>query len=472
MKYIVGFIAWASLLLGDTGCRKFVQAPLPTTELVGASVYNTNQTAASAVSGILSTMENNCIGGGANGISALVGLSADDFALYPGANSLLQEMYVNAQLSSNPSTIWSNLYNVIYQANSAILGITSSTGVTSSMKLQLVGEAECIRAFCYFYLVNLYGDVPLVLTTNYRESEGMGRTATVEVYGQIKADLIAAEGALSQNYLTPAGATTSERVRPNAGAAAALLARVYLYNGKYDSAEMEATNVINNSNYSLVMDLDSAFLVSNTEAIWQLEAPNGGFDAPDGGAFLLSAFGGPSAFFPYILSDSLEYHFEPGDLRQVHWTDSIVVNGTVYYYPFKYKYYYTGNPPAEYSTLIRLAEVYLIRAEARTQQGNLTGPIGALADLNTVRWRAGLGGSTAISQADMLSAIMRERRFELFTEYGHRWMDLKRTATVDAVMQTATSLKGGTWAPTDSLYPIPLDDISGDTKMTQNPGYN
>jgi hypothetical protein len=311
-----------------------------------------------------------------------------------------------------------------------------------------------------------------VLTPNYQESEGLGRAPAAEVYSQIKADLMAAEAALSQNYLAPDGSTTSERVRPNAGVAAALLARVYLYSGNYDSAEVEANNVINNSNYSLVMDLDSAFMVSNTEAIWQLEAPDNNFDAPDGGVFLLSAFGGPSSNFPYILSDSLEYHFEPGDLRKQHWTDSIAVNGDIYYYPFKYKYYYTGNAPVEYPTLIRLAEMYLVRAEARAQQGRLTGPTGALADLNAIRTRAGLGPSTAISQADVLAAIMRERRFEFFTEYGHRWMDLKRTVTLDGVMQTATFLKGGTWTSTDSLYPIPLKDISSDTKLMQNPGYN
>ncbi len=472
MKYLIRLLVFAAVLFGAPSCKKFVQAPLPSTELVGAAVYGSDQTAASAVSGILSTMEGNSIGGGAWGISALGGLSADEFELYPGASSVLQQVYLNAQLSSNPPTIWSDLYNVIYQANSAIAGISASTGVSASMKQQLVGEAEVIRAFCYFYLVNLYGDVPLVLTPNYTENEGMARTPAEQVYGQIKMDLIAAKSALSSNYLSPSGTASMERVRPNAGAAAALLSRVYLFTGVYDSAELEATAVINNSNYALVSDLDSAFLASNKEAIWQLEAPDNGFNTQDGGTFVLSFFGGASPIFPFILSDSLEYHFEPGDLRQSHWTDSISQNGSVYYYPFKYKLYFTGSAPTEYPTLLRLAEMYLVRAEARAQQNELIGANGALADLNTIRRRAGLGPSSAVSQADIETAILRERRFELFTEYGHRWLDLKRTGNLDAVMSMVTPLKGGAWVPTDSLYPIPFNDIKADLELTQNPGYN
>ncbi len=472
MKYIIKFGTLPLLLLIMTGCRKFVQAPLPITELVGSNVFSSNSTATAAVTGIMTTMTENSVGGGPTGISALGGLSADEFILYPGATSLQQQVYINEQLSSNPPTIWSDLYNIIYQANAAINGIAGSPGVDSAMRLQLIGESEFLRAFAYFYLVNLYGDCPLVLTGNYQVTRTMGRTPAMDVYAQIAADLSGAQKMLGTNYLTPNGSVTPERVRPNAGAAAALLARVYLYEGKYDSAELEATAVINNSGYQLVQDLDSAFLASNSEAIWQLEIPDGGFNTPDAGAFLLSYFGGPSAYVPFILSDSLEYAFEPGDLRAVHWTDSITVGTTVYYFPFKYKLYYTGEPPTEYPTILRLAEQFLIRAEARAQQGNLVGTNSALSDVNVIRSRAGLAGSPAQTLPDMMSAIMKERRMELFTEYGHRWLDLKRTGTVNAVMTTVTPQKGGVWQASDSLWAIPLTDILSDANLIQNPGYN
>ena len=210
MKYRIKFGILPLLLLIIAGCRKFVQAPLPTTELIGANVYSSNSTAAAAVTGILTTMTNNSVGGGPTGISALCGLSADDFFLYPGATPLTQQVFINAQLSTNPPTIWSDLYNIIYQANAAVSGISGSTGVDSAMRQQLTGEAEFLRAFADFYLVNLYGDCPLVLTANYQQSETMGRTPASQVYDQIVADLSGAQKMLGENYLTPDGGITLE----------------------------------------------------------------------------------------------------------------------------------------------------------------------------------------------------------------------------------------------------------------------
>lgn len=461
-----------------SNCKKFVQAPLPTTQLVGGTVYNSNATAAAAVTGIYQTMVNNSIGGGANGISALAGLSADDFTLYPGASALQQQVYLNAQLSTNPLPLWSNLYNAIYQANSAISGISTSSSVTAAMKQQLIGEATFVRAFCYFYLVNLYGDVPLALTPDYQQNSILPRSPQVNVYQQIISDLLTAQGMLTDNYLDPNGNSTTERARPNRGAATALLARAYLYYanltgdaGNYAKAEAQATVVISSANYVLVTDLNSVFLSGSKEAIWQLESPNNGLNTQDGAAFILSANGGPSAFSPYTLNRDLLSAFETGDLRQSKWVSSVSKNQVVYYFPFKYKLYYTGSAPAEYPILLRLSEQYLIRAEARAQQGKLLGANSAQSDLNTIRSRAGLSPTTALTLSDFMTAIQQERRVELFTEYGHRWMDLKRWHKVDAVMSVATAQKGGGWASTASLYPIPQTDILTDSKLVQNTGY-
>lgn len=468
------YLLWTCLLFSCCiiSCKKFVQVPLPVTQLVAQSVYSSNSTAAAALTGIYQTMLNNSVGGGTNGISALAGLSADEFTLFPGAALLQGEVYTNAQLSTNPPPIWTDLYNLIYQANSAIAGISSSTGMTLAMKQQLTGEAEFIRAFCYFYLVNLYGNVPLPLTPNYQTNTTLARSPKAIVYQQIITDLTSAQKLLGNNYLTPSGGTTSERVRPNLGAATALLARVYLYEGNYQSADTAATTVINSGAYQLVGNLDNAFLAGNSEAIWQLESIDNGLNTPDGATFLLNDFGGPSTNFPYILSDSLEHAFEPGDLRATHWTDSISVGNAVYYFPYKYKLYYTGQPPTEYPTILRLAEQYLIRAEAEAH-GVGGGVNAAIADLNVIRNRAGLPNYSGVANpTSVINAILHERRVELFTEYGHRWLDLKRTGTVDAVMTTVTPKKGGTWKPTDSLYVIPQADILSDSKLVQNPGYN
>jgi len=438
--------------------------------LVGASVYSTNQTAAAAVTGIYQTMAGNTVGGNFYGISALLGLSADEFTLYPNSDPILNQTYTNALLSSTPIPFWSQLYNCIYQANSAIDGLSAYSGVTSAMKQQLIGETKFIRAFCYFYLVNIFGDVPLITTTDYKQNSIVTRSPESKVYEQIINDLVDAKSLLSNNFLAPDGTPSSARVRPNSIAASALLARVYLYQRKWDSAEAAASVIIDNPNLKLAGNLNSVFLANTEEAIWQLEMPNNGFNAPDG-AFLLSLlyYGGPNAYDPFILNNSLVNQFEPGDLRKSNWIKSATVGAVTYYYPYKYKLYYTGTAPTEYPVLLRLAEQYLIRAEARAQQNNLNG---ALSDLNIIRARAGVPTIATSSQSELINSIYRERGLELFTEYGHRWLDLKRTSNLSAIMANVTPQKGGIWNPTDQLYPIPLTDIQSDVNLLQNPGYN
>lgn len=450
-------------------CNKIVNVPAPDTSLVGETVYNTDATAASAINGIYINMEGGVVGGGTEGISALVGLSADDFIIFPNpTDPLVQQTYSNSLTNQSYPAIWTDLYSRLYQANSAIEGISSSNGISVTMKQQLLGESLFLRAFCFFYLTNLYGDIPLVITTDSKANAELPRTKQTAVYRQIINDLANAQQLLSSNYLGPDGSISMKRVRPNKYTAAALLARTYLYNNVFDSAEIEASMVINSANYQLLADLDSVFLTNSTEAIWQLEVPDLGSNAPDASAFLLSYFGGPSIFVPYILSDSLVNQFDSGDLRKNHWVDSIIVNGSTYYYPNKYKLNYTGQPAVEYPTVMRLSEMYLIRAEARVELNNLNG---AVSDLDMIRSRAGLSGTTATTQAEILSAIMQERRLELFTEYGHRWFDLKRTGAVDAIMTEVTPLKGGVWNNYDSLYPIPVGELKLDGNLTQNPGY-
>lgn len=115
--------------------------------------------------------------------------------------------------------------------------------------------------------------------------------------------------------------------------------------------------------------------------------------------------------------------------------------------------------------VFRLAEQYLIRAEARAQQGDATG---AKADINAIRNRAGLPDTDADGQASILAAIEHERRIEFFTEWGHRWFDLKRTGRADAVLSPIKP----NWQSTDVLFPIPLQEIENNPNLLpQNAGY-
>jgi hypothetical protein len=469
----------------SAGCKKLVTVPAPVTQLSSENVFTNNSTAASVLTGIYTEMAAGPAvpSGGAtvDYISLLCGLSADELTLDGGnanSNATLAQFYVDAFTAGSPSsdatTIFSSGYSLLYVANLAIEKLAGSTALTPSVKQQLMGEALFMRAFFYFYLVNLYGDVPLITSSNYASNAALGRSAQAAVYHQITADLIAAQGLLGNNYVgSDAVTATTERVRPNKWAATALLARAYLYNHVYDSAEFESTAVINTSAIYDTVSLNNVFLKNSMEAIWQLQPVNTGMNTNDAWVFILPTTGPTSTsnLHPVYLSPQLLNGFEAGDQRKYSWVDSMIVNGIVYYFPYKYKSATLNVPVKEYEIILRLGEQYLIRAEARAMQNNVSG---AQSDLNLIRARAGLPGTIANDQASLLTAIGHERQVELFTEWGHRWLDLKRNGQVDAVMDSPGNVcagKGGTWSTNWQWYPIPAYDIIQDPKLTQNEGY-
>jgi hypothetical protein len=120
--------------------------------------------------------------------------------------------------------------------------------------------------------------------------------------------------------------------------------------------------------------------------------------------------------------------------------------------------------------VLRLAEQYLIRAEAEANEGDSTD---AIDDLNVIRNRALLPNYSANVNGSLLSAILHERQVELFTEWGHRWFDLIRTNSADSVMGIIAPLKHGSWNDNNDqeLYPIPQTARNLDMNLTQNPGY-
>jgi hypothetical protein len=268
-------------------------------------------------------------------------------------------------------------------------------------------------------------------------------------------DLKDAENLLENLY------PTANRTRPNKYAAAALLARVYLYRKDWINAEAQASLIIGSGMYSLDTDLNSVFLAGSNETIWQLKPVVPSRNTWEGYLVLpASANSTPT----YLLTNSLVDAFEPGDQRKVAWTKSRTFAGHTVFYPVKYKVK-TSSTVSEYYVVLRLAEQYLVRAEARAMQGDYSG---AAEDINLIRDRVGLSPKTAATQAEILLAIEKERRVELFAEWGHRWFDLKRTARADTVLGAA---KPGTWQATDVLWPIPQSQINLNPALTQNPGY-
>lgn len=475
-KQFLSCITCFIILIFTAGCKKAIDTGVPVTQLSSTNVFTSNGTAQGAISGIMASMCNvNSFYNGFQSISVQQGLGADELVNYSASSVITNQFYTNS-LNSQGTYYWQTMYGLLYTCNAAIQGLTQATQLTPAIRQQLLGEAQFLRAYIYFYAVNLYGDVPLAITTDYTVNNVISRSPVVTIYEQIIKDLKDAQNLLPDNkYLNGTGGATTDRVRPNKQAASALLARVYLYQKDWQNAEIQATSVIGASTYVLEPNLAQVFLKGTREAIFQLQPVQPGYNNADATVLVIAAR--PNGILSQLsLSSSLVNAFEPGDARFTSWVG--VFNAPAggglpaanYYFANKYKQYLINNTAAatEYPILLRFSEQYLIRAEARAQQGNVTG---AQSDLNVIRKRAGLANTTAATQTDLLTAVLHERQVELFTEWGHRWFDLKRTGALDALMSVVTPQKGGSWTPSDQLMPLPDTEILINSHLTQNPGY-
>jgi hypothetical protein len=456
-------------------CKKLVETDKPANKITAKEAWATNASAASILTKVYSDMSASAQMSGGGGISFLSGLLADELTLYVPQVEL-NTFYVNDVQSKNETFLfWSSFYNYIYTANDACEQLPVAKNISDQVKNQLTGEAKFIRAFCYFYLVNYFGAVPLLTSTDYQVNRLATRVDPKEVYKQIITDLQDAQTLLNEDYMAADVVNiTTERVRPNKATATALLARAFLYTGDYVNAEIQATAVIENSKYELLSNLNEVFLANSKEAIWQLQPVVPNRNTKDGDAFIL--LGVPDFESPAALSPQLIAAFENKDERRVNWINEVMDGTTYYYYAYKYKIGRNLPEPqalSEYLMVFRLSEQYLIRAEARAHQNKLNGPSSAESDLNIIRTRAGLNEIQPPNQTAMLNALEHERQVELFTEWGHRWLDLKRTNWINDVMNNIAAIKGGTWSINKSLLPIPFESIqyAPGLRGKQNPGY-
>jgi starch-binding outer membrane protein, SusD/RagB family len=441
-----------------SACKKFVEVPMPKNELSTSAVFEDSTGCVSAVNGIFIDMMQSFTPVITNGgLTIYTGLSSDE--LYPATTNIDQKQFYDNDISpfnlTNQGQLWAYAYKIIYETNACMKGLAESKGISATLKNRLGAECKFIRAFLYFNLVNLYGDVPLVTSTDYRLTKTMGRSPVNAVYSQIITDLNDAKNVLS---------TGKAQYRPNRYAVSALFSKIYLYHKDWAKAETEASSVINAGLYHLETNLNSVFLANSKETILALEPVIPNRETMEGSYFVPSS---TSRRPTYPLTDSLVNAFESGDLRKTIWTKSNTVGGQSYFYPFKYRQWFriVGTLPTENYTIFRLAELHLIRAEARAQLNNLAGTID---DINIIRSRAGLNELPEFSdQGQALSAIERERRTELFCEWGNRWFDLKRTGKAGNILGSSKM----NWKPTAVLYPIPQYERDNNHNLSQNGGY-
>ncbi len=439
------------------GCDDFVEVSQPNAQLTTNAVFENATTANAAMADVYAQMrENGMINGKSYGISVLLGAYADELISYENGPYSTANFYQNTLLASNDyvAALWNSSYNQIYAANAIFEGVGSSTSLSAADKNQLTGEALFVRAFTHFYLVNIFGDVPYITTTDYVQNSTVSRMATETVYQNIITDLQTVISLLPTNYVQ------TDRTRPNKATAQALLARVYLYHGDFVLAEHTASTVLNNPEYGWEDNLDNTFLKESLATIWQLSAGMEGANTYEGTTFIF--YSGP----PYLvgLPDDFVNQFEAGDGRKSHWIKEVTDGSSVWYHPYKYKQDIPTASSLEYSIVFRMAEQYLIRAEARAKLGDL---VGAKADINIIRNTAGLADVIANSQTEVLDAIVLERQHELFTEHAHRFFDLKRWGKLDNVL----SSKPG-WNTNDQLWPLPQSELQVNPFLApQNPGY-
>lgn len=439
-------------------CKNFLDIGPPPTQLTSETVFNSDANAIAAQLAIYADIE-------ASGLlhqilitTAIAGDEAINYSVSPDQIAIAG----NSIVATNETigNIWASWFKQIYRCNAVLEGLNAASSLSDAVRRQLKGEALFMRAFCHFQLTSLFGPVPYIVMTDYQANSVAGREDVAIIYAKITADLIEAKELLGANYVSGTNESSSERVRPNKFAAAALLARMYLYQEQWAKAESEATFVIDNASTYTLTPVPGVFLKNSSEAILQWMATLPGYNTYTGGTLV------PSATPILItLSSDLTNAFEASDLRKTNWTKTVASGAQSYVFPFKYQVGQGANAVTEYTMVLRLTELYLIRAEARLKQSDVNGSV---SDVNKIRDRAGLAPTVATSTTDIMTAIIQERRVEMFAETGDRWFDLKRTGAIDSVMMLIKPLN---WNTTDKLFPIPQVEIDRNTNLSQNLGY-
>lgn len=387
--------------------------------------------------------------------------------------------------SSNAELLWKTYYKGIEAANVAIASIPNITDpeLTANIANELLGEAYFLRAYYYFQLVQIFGDIPLNITPSASLQDGtLSKSSVKEVYETvIVPDLLEAENAGLPNN------STSGRV--TLGAIKSLLAKVYLTMAgnplnqadKYNLAKDKANEVINSSGYNLFQ--------TDGSSTWFDKLNNPAFDNLEENIFMVqyASSGVTSTFTSYfsplggedITDQNLHFggmepeadfisSYDAADLRGQNQgfffneLDGSTFNNSVY--KFFYDDFRTANGVSNKDfPLIRYADVLLTYAEAQNEAGS-SADASAYTALNAVRSRAGLTDVSGLSKSEFREEVLKQRVLEFPAEAGLIWFDMRRTMKAfngtgfnDFVGHT---LPNGKTLSADHIYfPIPQNEV-------------
>ena len=392
-----------------------------------------------------------------------------------GSDKHLFDALAHDATSISVSEVWEGHFNGIQRANQAINRIHPFDDLDSDLKARLIGEAKFLRALLYFRLVQTFGGVPLITETpdiNSPLEELLSRSTKEETFLFIENDLIEAISVLPEKSTYP----DIQLGRATKGAAKALLAKVSMYQNKWDKVLNLTNEIILSGEYSLTSNYEDIWKEigeNNQESIFEIQAKG---ELPSVGVDKYSLTQGARGQGGWgwgfnVPSENLLSSYELNDARK---DATIIFRGeTLYdgrYVPetvvnsmYNQKAYSSSFTENEQTgkniRILRFAEVLLMNAEAASQLGgDIAGP------LNQVRIRAGLIPLSNPSQLD----VWNERRWELAFEHD-RYFDLVRQGRASEVLQ---SLGIPFLIGKHELFPIPQVQISlSDGILQQNPGW-
>jgi hypothetical protein len=438
-------------VLSLSSCKKFLDVK-PRTSISDDQTITDANSANTAVRGIYNELESNDYYGYT---FQTLGFFSGDGIQYVGSQTVNQQLTNHSVISDLAalSTSWLAIYNTINRANNVLAkvpALASGAGFPDSVKNQLLGEAYFLRALAYFDLARTWGGVQIILkpTVSASDLPTAKRSSLADTYAQVLSDLKAAEPLLS---------VTTNRIRATRKTVWALLSRYYLYQKDWANAETYASRLIGDANYTLLKPYNSFYAnnAANTkESVFELYY-NTAVTNTQAYQWQPTTNGGVGWIKPTDTLVSLLNNTAVGGSRSALVQKVVGSTGAVNWYGTLY-YRTVGTDPA---FLIRIAELYLIRAEARAQQVNFTG---ANEDLNAIRTRAGVDPVDIQDKDALLLAIEQENQVE-FAQEDHRWYDLVRTGRAGTVLGITDARK--------FLLPIPYAQLAVDANLEQNQGY-
>jgi len=453
IQYKLLFILFASFSL--VGCDEFLEVE-PTTEIKAENAIIDERGVQASLNGIYDEYQSAAL---AQDLIIFGDLAADNL-IHIGSKKEYGQISDNRILPDNVyvSGYWNSLFDAINRVNYLLSEMPNVEGVSEADMNYYKGQAYFLRAFSYFNLVKFFGGVPLrkqPVKDVAPEVLRIERATEDATYNFILDDLDKAEKFFAEVKNGP-GEADFYSVK-------ALKARIKLYREDWTEAYINARDVINSGNYSLVNTEEYSTLfaeVENTEVIFQID-----FSASDdvnaiadwtqeSGRFEVAAWNSNAQ------ENTIADAFQSNDVRK----DVTVAQGLNHYYCNKYS---DTEGSSDNIIHIRLAEMYLICAEVINETGYVSdGP--AFDYLNAVHTRAGLDSLTSSelsNQSEFRDAVQQERRLEFAFE-GHRYFDLVRTNRAPLVLGDMGTLADNNW-----LFPIPQSEIDANSDMEQNGTY-